>query len=317
MTGSNRGKSAGSGAVLGGLLVPGKPQILLDPDGNPGWRSLHDSMRKAGEALMENGTELLVLYSTQWTSIIGHQFLADPEPKWTRVDEDFHELGTIDYHLKMDAEFAESWRQKATDRGLTARTVAYEGFPVDTGSLVALKLLNPENRIPACVVSCNMYADRAETVILGKATRDAVEALGLKVTAVAVSALSNRMWTRFIDPVDDRIHSAKDDEWNRKILEILGEGRLEDVSQLAREFSSQAHGDNRFKAIWWLSALMGQDNAFQGRVLDYQAVWGTGAGVVDLVPARRGSSNLEYDEDDAQTWGGDRGVLSSNPGEAT
>ena len=62
---------------------------------------------------------------------------------------------------------------------------------------------------------------------------------------------------------------------------------------------------------------MGQDNAFQGRVRDYKAVWGTGAAVVDLVPARAGSADLEYDEDDAQTWGGDRGVLSSNPGEST
>ena len=123
MTASDHGNGA-LGSVLGGLLVPGKPQILLDPDGNPGWRSLHDSMRRAGEALRENGTELLVLYSTQWTSIIGHQFLADPEPEWTKVDEDFHELGTIDYHLKMDVEFAETWCQKASDRGLTARTVA-------------------------------------------------------------------------------------------------------------------------------------------------------------------------------------------------
>ena len=120
------------------------------------------------------------------------------------------------------------------------------------------------------------------------------------------------MWTEWIEPSDDRIHSAKDDEWNRKLLQILGQGRLEDVSQLAREFSEEAHGDQRFKAIWWLSALMGESNAFLGEVVAYQAVWGSGAAVVGLTPAAGDSADLEYDEDDAQTWGGDREVLAGS-----
>ena len=36
--------------------------------------------------------------------------------------------------------------------------------------------------------------------------------------------------------------------------------RREDVSQLAREFSRQANGDSRMKAIWWLAATLGQHN---------------------------------------------------------
>ena len=51
--------------------------------------------------------------------------------------------------------------------------------------------------------------------------------------ALAVTALSNRMFTSPIDPKEDRISSLKDDEWNRKLLEILGEGRLEDVAHAA------------------------------------------------------------------------------------
>ena len=82
----------------------------------------------------------------------------------------------------MDTDFAEAFKDCATDRGLHARTVAYHGFPIDTGSVVALKLLNPENRIPACIVSSNVYADRAETLVLAKAARDAAEKLGKKAS---------------------------------------------------------------------------------------------------------------------------------------
>lgn len=301
----------GGGTVVRACLVPGKPQPLLAPERNPGWASLRAAFARLRGELEESGAELLLLYSTQWTSIIGHQIQADPAPAWSKVDEDFHALGTMRYRLRMDPAFAELYRACAAARGLTARTVAYRGFPIDTGTIVALQLLNPDNRLPACVVSCNLYADRAETVVLGKAARDAVAASGRKVAAIAVSALSNRLWTRWIDPLEDCIHSAKDDEWNRKLLELLAAGRLEDVAQLARQFSAEAHGDSRMKAIWWLAALAGRANDYRGQVLDYQAVWGSGAAVVSLVPAAGGGGDLEYDEDDSERFAGDRDVVAS------
>ena len=47
------------------------------------------------------------------------------------------------------------------------------------------------------------------------------------------------MFTKHIEPEDDRIHSQKDDEWNQKILEFFAKGRLEDISQLSRDIHSQ------------------------------------------------------------------------------
>ena len=300
-----------SGQFVGGFICPGKPHILLAPDQNPGWQSLHDSFAEARKAIAALEPDLLLLYSTQWPSIIGHQFQADPEPTWKLVDQDFHALGTMDYQLRMDPEFAELYCQAAKARGLTARTVAYRGFPIDTGTVVALELLDPERTLSAGVVSCNMYADRAETIILGKAAQDAVAQSGKRVVAVAVTAFSNRMWTEWVDPKDDRIHSAKDEEWNQKLLDLLREGRLEDVSQLARQFTAQAHGDSKLKAIWWLSACMGQSNDFTGTVYDYQPVWGTGNALVGLRPEASRTLKLEYDEDNTERYQGDRNVLSS------
>ena len=179
---------------------------------------------------------------------------------------------------------------------------------------MALKLLNPDNRLPACIVSCNMYADRAETVVLGKAAHDALQQTGKKAIAIAITALSNRWFTEPIAAAEDRISSLKDDEWNRKLLEILDEGRLEDVAQLARSFTSQANGDQKMKALWWLAALMGQHNNYAGEVLDYQAIWGTGAAVVRLVPTTTAASNLEFDEEDVEVFAGNRSVLETTAG---
>ncbi len=295
-----------------GVLVPGLPQPLLVPEQNPGWQKVRDSFDTVRDQIAALEPDLLLIYSVMWPSIIGHQIQAHPEPTWVHVDELFHDLGSMPYQFKIDARFAHGFRDAAEARGLVARCVAYDGFPIDTGSVVALKLLNPDNAIPACVVSSNIYADRAETVVLGKAAADAVRAQGKRAVAVVVSTLSNRLFTEFIDPADDAIHSAKDDEWNRKMLEFLGEGRLEDMAQLSRQVHNQIRVKKvvSFKPMWWLSAAMGAHNHYTGNVLCYEPLYGTGGAVVTLTPTEGGVGDKEFDEDDVEAWGGDREVLS-------
>ena len=295
-----------------GLVVTGLPHPLLVPEQNAGWQRLRDGYEAARRDLEASDADLLIVYSTMWPSVVGHQIQADPEPTWVHVDEVFHALGSIPYSFRIDADFAHDLQQRATARGLHARTVAYHGFPIDTGSVVALKLLNPDNRIPAVILSSNVYADRAETMVLGKAVADAVEAGGRKAAAVVVSSLSNRLFTDWIDPADDRIHSPKDEEWNQKLLEFLGAGRLEDVAQLSRVIHDQIRVRKvvNFKPMWWLAAAMGQHNRYSGQVHAYAPVYGTGGAVVTLTPTGQGVGDKEFDEDDVEVFRGDRGVLT-------
>ncbi len=309
---SGREAKVGGGGFVLAAVVPGLPQTLLAPEKNEGWmrvREGFDAVRAKIEALRP---DLLLIYSTMWPSVIGHQIQADPTPSWVHVDELFHDLGSIPYTFRIDADFAHAYRDAAEARGLHARTVAYHGFPIDTGSVVALKLLNPDNAVPACIVSSNVYADRTETAVLAKAARDVVIASGKRAVAIVVTSLSNRFFTEFIDPAEDRIHSAKDEEWNQKLLEFLGDGRLEDVAQLSREIQRQirVHKVVNFKPMWWLSAAMDGGNRFLGEVHAYAPIHGVGAGVVSLEPAPAGVGDKEYDEDDVETFQGDRGVLA-------
>lgn len=296
--------------IVKGYLVPGRPLPLLAPERNPQWAELRKGFEQAREEIKASGADLILLYSTQWVNVIGHQIQGDPTPEWVHVDQDFHAFGTMPYKLRMDADFAKAYEAAGRARGLFTRAVSYKGFPIDSGTLQALQLLNPDNAIPACVVGCNMYADRAETIVLAKAALDALKAAGKKAVVVAVSALSNRVFPKMIDPKDDRLYAAKDDEWNRKLLEMLEQGRVEDVSQVIREFSQQAHGDQRGRAFWWLSGMLGQHNGYAGKTLAYGPLWGSGAAVVSLTPAPERNLSREFDEGEVETFGGDRSVLS-------
>src|SRR5260370_40511178 len=153
------------------------------------------------------------------------------------------------------------------------------------------------------MVSCNIYGERDETRALGRIARQAIEAHGKKTIVVVVSNLSNRYEVAEFDVAHDRISSSKDDEWNRKILEMLGEGRLEDVAQVAREFGREANADMGFKAIWWLAALAGEHNRYDGKVWDYQPVWGTGNGIVELTPNPNKELVFEKEFDEAMPVG--------------
>jgi 2-aminophenol/2-amino-5-chlorophenol 1,6-dioxygenase alpha subunit len=210
---------------------------------------------------------------------LGYLFQADPQPEWSLVDHNWHELGAMKYKMKIDTAFAGHYAREVKAMGHYVREVNYRGFPIDTGTVVAQALLNPSNRLPAAMVSCNMYAEKQESLSIGQAAIRALEKAGKKAIVVCVSGLSNRFEVKDIEPREDKISSLKDDEWNRKVLEIFGEGRLEDVSEVMREFSRQANADMGGRGIWWLNGLCGKQNDFDGKVFDYQPIWGTGAGI--------------------------------------
>ena len=302
-----------NGEIVESFVVPVHPHTVLAPEQNEGWNRLRQAYDEAAKIITDSGADLLIIYSTTWPSIIGHQLISDPNPQWVMVDHDFHDLGSINYSFNIDAEFAKLWNEENKSRGLQSRCVNYQGFPIDVGSVVALTLLNPDNKIPAVIVSSNVYSDRSETTVLAKACRDIVKKTGRKAVAITAMSLSNRMFTEHIDPKDDKIHSLKDDEWNRKILEFLGEGRLEDVGQLSRTIQQQIRVQKvvNFKPMWWLSAMNENRNNLTGKVLAYEAVHGAGCAVVNLNPASSGFGDKEYDEDNVEVFTGERGVLDS------
>src|SRR5207253_6878708 len=104
-------------------------------------------------------------------SVLGHLFQADPNPKGLHVDDNWYEFGDFPFDLRCDVEVGSGAATVANSIGLSAKTVNYRGFPIDTGSLVALRFLNPDSKIPVSFVSCNIYAGQADSITLGKAMR--------------------------------------------------------------------------------------------------------------------------------------------------
>jgi 2-aminophenol/2-amino-5-chlorophenol 1,6-dioxygenase alpha subunit len=268
------------GQIVKGYIVPGMPHVML-PRESSSRRELREACRVAGANTQEAAPDVLVIFSTQWISVLGHLVQARPNPTGLHVDENWYDLGDLPYGFRTDLELARKTIEVATAAGLQVRPVDYEGFPVDTGTLVALNFLNPKNQIPVVCVSCNVYSGRDEELKLGKAAADAVHALGRRAVMVASTGLSGHYFTREITDAEDRIVNEQDDDENRKLLDLMAAGKSVEALELVPDYAAKTGADMQFKSYYWLMGALGADRV-KAKLLGYGSIWGSGAAVVEF-----------------------------------
>jgi 2-aminophenol/2-amino-5-chlorophenol 1,6-dioxygenase subunit alpha len=268
------------GQIVKGYIIPGMPHVML-PTESASRSELRNACRVAGANAQEARPDVLVIFSTQWVSVLGHLVQARANPTGLHVDENWYDLGNLPYDFRTDLELARRTIDLGTAAGLQVRPVDYDGFPVDTGTLVALNFLNPKNEIPVVCISCNIYSGRDEELKLGQAAADAVRALGRRAVVVASTGLSGHYFTREITDDEDRIVNEQDDAENRKLLGLMAAGKCMDAMDLVPEYAAQTGADMQFKSYYWLMGAIGSGRA-KGKVLGYGSIWGSGAAVVEF-----------------------------------
>lgn len=279
------GNDEAGGVFCGAALVPGMPQLHAKMPADS-WAELAQATRTVGEALRAEQPDAIVLLSTQWFTVLGHQFQMDPHPAGERADENWYayDYGTIRYSIDVDVELTEQWAREIEAKGFQARRTRYDGFPIDTGTVVVRPLLDPDTTVPLAMVSCNIYADAEDLGQVAACCIRAARSLDRRVAFVAVSSLSSALTQRWIEPGEDRVERAENERWDRRVLELLAAGRLDDALALREEYAREAQVDSQFRALPFLAGTGCLDEPAEVRA--YGPIWGTGAGVVHW-PKRR------------------------------
>jgi 2-aminophenol/2-amino-5-chlorophenol 1,6-dioxygenase alpha subunit len=274
---------ADAGQVVAAALVPGMPHVLA-AEAAPSWKALGDATREVGDRLRAAGPDSVVLLSTQWFTVLGHQFQHHPNPRGTYVDENWYayDYGHLDYDYPTDVDLIERWATETGQAGMQARLTRYDGFPIDTGTIVAGRLLDPDGRLPVAQVSCNLYAPAEAMARLGALAVSAAGHLGRRIAVVAISGLSSGLIQRWITPDEDHLLEAAHDRWNRRILDLLAAGDIDGALAQREAYAQAASVDAQGRALAFLAGT----DAVRGRgeVLEYGPIWGTGAAVVHWQP---------------------------------
>ncbi len=266
--------------VVGAALIPGLPH-LLSATKSPAWESLVLATQNLAKQIAEAKPEALMIYSTQWMSVLGTSFQTQERPRGIHVDENWHEWGDLAFDFHSDVPLSKECAAEVTHQGFPTKLINYEEFPIDTGTIVAMRLLNGTQKLPVSIVSSWVYADGEKTALIGRAMAKVAATLGKRVFAIGVSSLSQRYFTNEIDPATDRIATAEDDQNNRKLLGVLEGAGLTAACALLPELSKKMPMDMGGKALDWLRGVCGEGQ-HQGRVLAYGPIWGTGNAVVSF-----------------------------------
>ncbi len=267
------------GEIVKAAWVPGLPHILSKNKCTQ-WTELANAFTKLGERVREVKPDVIVLFSTQWFSVLGTSFQTNPNPKGLHVDENWYDLGDLPFNFKVDSALSTQFAEDYKGAGFPTKTVNFEEFPIDTATIVANHFLNPKGDIPVSIVSSWVYADHKAARTLGETMAKTVEKAGKRAVFVASSLLSSRFNSNDIDPNEDKIISS-DDEANKKILHAIESGKWYASHDLASEFSRKVPTDMQFNAFHWLSGVLGSRPNF-AEVLGYGPQWGTGAAVIDI-----------------------------------
>jgi 2-aminophenol/2-amino-5-chlorophenol 1,6-dioxygenase subunit alpha len=266
-------------AIEKAFIVPGLPHLAFDNAGNGPWQNLRNEFKKAGEEVQALQPDVLVIYSAQWISVLGHSFQFAANPKGVHVDENWYELGLFPFSFQIDRELTQSAERLAQAKGFATKLVDYEGFPIDTGTLVTLQYFNPLNQIPVMIVSSNIYCSQEDSLLLGTVVGEAIRHSGKRAVVINCSSLSHRFLTEEVSAETDRLARPEDDIWNRRMLQLLEQGENQKALDLGAEYAHQVNAEMGYKGFYWLMGVMGTPN-IPAKILAYGPVWGTGAAIV-------------------------------------
>jgi 2-aminophenol/2-amino-5-chlorophenol 1,6-dioxygenase alpha subunit len=167
--------------------------------------------------------------------------------------------------------------------GLRAKGVDFDAFPVDTGTVAANALLNAGPRpVPLVITANNIYHDGPTTERLGELALGLAERQGKRAAVLAIGGLSSQFHSTEIELADDRIAQPAQDEWNRRLLDVLATGDAGAIRAFLPEFAERARGDHHMKHIWW---LLGATGGIEGATVHaYGPDYGSGMAVVEFAP---------------------------------
>ncbi len=269
--------------VVAALIVPGSPLPRVAAS-NPPWGALAGALETAGRRLAAVAPDTLVIYSTQWLAVLDQLWLTRARMQGEHVDDNWHEYGALAYDIRIDTALTGAILGATPSMGVRSKGVDYDGFPLDTGTLVASGFLNAEEQRPLVVASNNLYHDWQTTEGLGRVAAEQAAALGRRVAVIGVGGLSGSFFRETIDPATDRIANAAEDEWNRRMLALATAGKVDEFRAQCPDYARAARVDMGFKHCAFVMGAIGW--RFSGAsVHGYGPLYGAGGAVVEFALA--------------------------------
>ncbi|MGE0615743.1 MAG: tRNA U-34 5-methylaminomethyl-2-thiouridine biosynthesis protein [Bacteriovoracia bacterium] len=286
------------GKIVAGVLAPHPPHLVYgenppqnEPKSECGWEVLRWAYERCRKSVLAKKPDVLLVHSPHWMTIVGHHVLGLPHFKGLSVDPIFPNLFRYNYDLKVDVDLSLAIADRAKTLGLTTKVMRNPKFRIDYGTITTLHLMNPAWDIPIVSISSNNSpyyfsneVGQEQMMILGQATREAIEASGKRAVLLASNSLSHRHFVKEPEIPEDMSHEHVYHHgqylWDMKVLKLMKEGKCKELLAILPEFMDMASAEIKAGALaWMLSAL--DIPTYPAEVHGYGSVIGTGNAVVE------------------------------------
>jgi 2-aminophenol/2-amino-5-chlorophenol 1,6-dioxygenase alpha subunit len=268
--------------IKSAFLVPSSPLPYFHRD-TPPWGHFADALTEAGERIAALAPDVLIVYATTWQAVMDQLWQTRPEQQGIHVDHNWFELGELSYDFHIDVDLADACVQAATANGIKSKGVNYDGFPIDTGTIVAMHFLNPQGKIPVVLASNNLYHDPDTVAELGQIAVAEADKQGKSAVAISIGELSGSFFRGDIDIATDHIFREEEDSWNRRMLDFLANGDLESLNANLEQYNSEARAEYGFKHIQFVLNALG-NNYVSAELMAYGPLYGKGGVVMQFKP---------------------------------
>ncbi len=292
-----KNENKNSGRIIAGCLAPHPPHLVYaenppqnEPKSECGWETLRWAYQDLRADLAQEEFDSIVVLSPHWRTYVGTHILGIPKAKSVSVDPIFPHLFRYHYDLNVDVGLAEMIHDEAQGAGLEMKMMRNPDFRIDYGTIVSCHLTNPTWNKPIVSISSNAASayfgvDRMQELMieLGQATRRAIEKSGKKVVLLASNSLSHRHFTKEAPLPEDmsyeKIYNHNQYLWDMKMIELIRQGKSDEIIQLMPDFTEQAVSETDGGALTWMLAAMNFPK-YPGHVYGYGTVIGTGNAIV-------------------------------------
>jgi hypothetical protein len=132
--------------IVAAFLVHGHPLPYLQSE-TAAFKPLVNGYRAAAAALSVAKPDVVLAYSTQWIAVLDELWQTRPHSSGLHVDENWYEYGDLNFDITIDRDLAVACVEGSKEVGISAKAVDYDGFPIDSGSIVMANSLDPEHRL--------------------------------------------------------------------------------------------------------------------------------------------------------------------------
>jgi 2-aminophenol/2-amino-5-chlorophenol 1,6-dioxygenase beta subunit len=286
------------GQITAGVLAPHPPHLVYasnpvqnEPKAECGWENLRWAYERCRKSVLAKKPDVLIVHSPHWQTIVGHHFLGLERFKGLSIDPIFPHLFRYNYEVNVDVDLSLSIAEESKKLGLITKIMKNPDFRVDYGTITSLHLINPEWNIPTVAISSNNSpyyfsneVGQKQMMLLGEATRIAIEKSGKKAVLLASNSLSHRHFTKENEIPEDmsgeHIYNHAQYLWDMQLLDLMKKGKSQEVLDTLSEFIDMASAEVKAGALAWMLSALGIPK-YPAEVHGYGTVIGTGNAVVE------------------------------------